>query len=211
MVTTVGFDVRRVRPRDAHALRGFYAGLSAEARRARFMGTQAGVTAAQALTFCTPDHSHAEGFVALAADRVVGHLCLEPVDSRRVELAVAVADDWRGRGVGRRLLKVALDWAQRHAFAEAVASAYADNAAVLRLLSSAPFGASVGAVDGGVVDVVIPLRTPLPAPWRDVGVVNAGRHRRSRTDLPAAAHDRPHTHVVWRRRRSATPRTPVGS
>lgn len=199
--------LRRVRPSDAAALERFYAELSAASRRARFLGACAGLSFEQSRMFCTPDHSHAEGFVALvpgeagdpATERLVGHLCLEPIDAQRVELAVAVADEWQRRGIGRRLFEAALEWCQQHRYGEIVATAYADNGAVLRLLSSAPYGARVGAADAGVVNVTIPLLAPLPAEWRDLSAARGTRPRRSVRRRPMPSPRRPL--AVWQRTR----------
>ncbi|HEY7599187.1 MAG TPA: GNAT family N-acetyltransferase, partial [Candidatus Limnocylindrales bacterium] len=147
---------------------------------------------------CTPDHAHAEGFVALAPDgRLAGHLCLEPAGAGRVELAVAVADEWQRRGIGRALFEAALDWAHRQRLAEIVASAYADNGPVLRLLSSAPYPATVSPAEAGTVNVTIPLVAPLPSAWRLVPAPG-GRTRR-RGSRRAAAPARGRCRVFWRR------------
>ncbi|HWH37862.1 MAG TPA: GNAT family N-acetyltransferase [Candidatus Limnocylindrales bacterium] len=184
--------VRRVRPSDQSGLRDFYAALSAESRRARFLGLSPGLSEAQSLSFCTPDHMHGEGFVALADDRIVGHLCLEPWGEQALELAVAVADDCQGQGIGRRLFEAAVLWAQQRGALALVASAYADNARVLRLLSSAPHQPVVRGPDAGVVTVTIPLQGPLPKSWRRPEALPAGR---------SAGRARGPCHVVWRRRR----------
>jgi GNAT superfamily N-acetyltransferase len=195
--------IRRVRPSDRDELAAFYAALSPESRRARFLGTSAGLSASQSRSFCTPDHQHAEGFVALApaatgAATVVGHLCLEPVGEGRLELAVAVVDTWQGHGIGRTLFEAALDWARQRRCTEIVASAYADNGRVLRLLSSAPHSPRISVADAGVVNVSIPLVGELPAAWQKV----PGR----RSPAPArgrAANSR--CRVFWRRTRRPAP------
>jgi GNAT superfamily N-acetyltransferase len=187
-------EIRRIRPSDRDALTAFYGALSAESRRARFLGPTAGLSDSLSRSFCTPDHRHAEGFVALApTGRLIGHLCLVPTGPSRMELAVAVADDWQGRGVGRALFEAALGWARRQGCTEVVASAYADNGRVLRLLSSAPYPASVSAVEAGVVNVSIPLVSELPRAWQNVPA--ASRPRRGR----AGARGR--CRVFWRRKR----------
>jgi GNAT superfamily N-acetyltransferase len=188
-------EIRRVRPSDGEALAGFYAALSAESRRARFLGTSAGLSDSQSRSFCTPDHQHAEGFVALSADgQLVGHLCLEPMGEGRVELAVAVADEWQGGGIGRALFETALDWARRFRSTAIVASAYADNGRVLRLLSSAPYPARISLADAGVVSVTVPLVGELPAAWQHVPAARSPARER-------ASSARSRCRVFWRRTR----------
>lgn len=200
-------SVRRVKPTDAPALRAFYEGLSPESRRARFLGW-AGVGDRQSLSFCTPDHVHAEGFVALRPDtdekvEIVGHLCLEPAGHGELELAVAVADAWQGRGVGGALMRASLRWAQERGYESIVASCFADNVRVLRLLRAAPHQPMVQPADAGVVNVIMPLRGPLPAAWSTpTGALRALRARRA-----GRFGVRPPCRVVWRR----TPRPGRGA
>ena len=156
--------VRHVQPSDTPALVDFYDNLSAESRYARFLGFTRSVGEDMARSFCTPDHTHGEGFVALLSDpmragppHIVGHLCLQPCGERQLELAVAVADAYQGRGIGRQLFSSAIKWAQAHEIEHIFASAFTDNARVLRLLSSAPYPPHVSPADGGVVDVTISL------------------------------------------------------
>ena len=56
--------VRRIQPSDRELLPDFYASLSLDSRYARFLG-QESLSDDAVRSFCTPDHTHDEGFVAL--------------------------------------------------------------------------------------------------------------------------------------------------
>ena len=156
-------QIRPVDPHDADELAGFYARLSPESLRRRFMCMASGIGADQSRRLCTPDHEHREGFVAVLRTRdardglVCGHLCLEPASHDSVEIAIAVSDQFQGQGIGRRLFEAALDWALVHHVRVLVATAFADNTRVLRLLSSAPKGAEIQPAEAGLVDIEIPV------------------------------------------------------
>jgi acetyltransferase len=200
--------IRRVRPSDLDTLIEFYSGLSEASRYARFLGFTHGVDDQTARSFCTPDHMHQEGFVALApgdGSRLVGHLCLEPAGERKLELAIAIADAYQGRGIGRRLMEAAIEWAQAHHVLAILASAFADNAHVLRLLDTAPYPAHVAPADSGVVDVVIPL-VPELLPARPVAVpaeLRASRRGRRARHRPLSVSRC--SRVVWRGTRRPVP------
>jgi GNAT superfamily N-acetyltransferase len=154
----------RVRPGDAAELRRFYAGLSAESRRLRFLGSTSGVTDREATALCTPDHVHEEGFVAVArgadqatGSRIVGHLCLEPAGDRTEEIAVAVADAWQRRGIGSGLFHTALHSADLRGVLRLTASAFGTNNAIARLLRSSRYPASVRMAPEGCVSISIDL------------------------------------------------------
>ena len=156
-------EIRRVRPSDADALRSFYERLSTDSKRALFMGSGGTLGDEASKTFCSPDHMHEEGFVAIApSGQLVGHLCLVPAGKSRLELGVAVADEWQGWGIGRRLFESALEWARDRGVETILASCFADNWRVLALLSSTAHRPKVTAADGGIVDVTIPMRGPIP-------------------------------------------------
>lgn len=153
--------IRRIRPSDSPALRAFYADLSEESRRTRFFGLTSGIGESQATRFCTADHDHREGFVAVVPgeggaggpERIVGHVCLEPDGPDAAEVSVAVADDLRHRGIGRHLVDVAIAWARAEGLATLTATMLADNPAIARLLTglglatvSRPVGADVVAL-----------------------------------------------------------------
>lgn len=154
--------IRRVRPGDHVALSAFYATLSAESRHARFLGCSAGLGGNAARTLCCADHEHEEGLVAMDSGPtgepvVIGHVCIVGCDDGCGELAIAVADESQGRGIGRRLFKAAVDWAHDHRRSSLTAIAYADNSRVLHLLGSTPYATRTTSAEAGVVEVEIML------------------------------------------------------
>ncbi|MGZ3588320.1 MAG: N-acetyltransferase family protein [Candidatus Limnocylindrales bacterium] len=152
-----GARIRRIRPADLDALACFYAGLSPDSRRLRFFSAGSGLAADAASGFCHPDHAHEEGFVALVAGRIVGHLCLEPTDDGALEMAIAVADALQGRGLGRRLLGTATAWARHHGYLRLKATILADNVPMLRLLHAIDGRVELGPPQAGVIAATVEL------------------------------------------------------
>lgn len=160
--------IRPVRPADRIELSRFYEALSDDSRYARFLSTTRGITDVAAVTFCGPDHEHREGLVATyegqdGGERIVGHLCLDPVGDGTFEMAVAVADIWRGRGIGRRLLDEAIDWARRHGIVRLRATMLATNAPVLALIRSTGGRVVLCEPDGGVIEASIEIGSTVNA------------------------------------------------
>jgi GNAT superfamily N-acetyltransferase len=154
--------IRPIAPADRDCLRAFYAGLSDESRRTRFLGATSGIGSSQSTYFCTPDHAHREGFVAVLGPRagletIVGHVCVEPDGSTRAEIAVAVADDLHGHGVGRALVMTAVAWARRDGLRTLIATMFGGNPAIQRLLAGLGLPSTATSVGAGVVEVRIDL------------------------------------------------------
>lgn len=130
-----GVRIRRTRRADAPDLRLFYAELSDESRRRRFLGFTRGLSDAQADRFCR------HGFVATvpagSAERIVGHLSLEPIEPHVEEVAVAVADEWQHLGIGRALYAAALQSAESRGVRRLEATMFAYNTPIRRLLTGA--------------------------------------------------------------------------
>lgn len=158
------WHIRRIRASDAERLSAFYAALSCESRLTRFLGISPGIGRPLARSMSTADHEHREGFVAVVGEWIVGHLSLEPVSDGTEEVAVAVADAWQRRGIGRALFEEGLRWARQRGVRSIVATAYAWNTPVLRLLSSAPEASTTGDSLAGVVLVEIPLQSTMGRP-----------------------------------------------
>ena len=156
-------QVRAIRPTDAAGLERFYSDLSAESRQTRFFSISPGLSHAQAASFCTTDHDHREGFVAVVQrrpgdrERVVGHLCLEPDGAAAAEIAIAVADEFQHQGVGRRLMDAGVAWARSEHIATLTATMLAGNAPIHRLLVGLGLPARVRCVGAGLAEVTIDL------------------------------------------------------
>ena len=161
--------VRRIRRKDAPALERFYTNLSSESRRTRFCSVNGGLSHAQSISFCEPDHEHREGFIAVLArhgardERVVGHLCLEPAGGRVAEVAIAVADGLQHRGIGGRLLTAGVRWALARGFTTLTASACVGNAPIHHLMSSLGRPTHASDPGSGIEDIRIDLKAPRAA------------------------------------------------
>ena len=136
-------QIRPIEPDDRLALSRFYEGLSQDSLNRRFHGACRGIADTAAGVFCGPDHEHREGIVAVlppdetGARHIVGHLCLEPSGSSELEMAIAVADELQGQGLGRALLTAAIAWAQAHEIRHLRASMRCSNGAIIALVRGA--------------------------------------------------------------------------
>ena len=160
--------VRSISAADHDGLRAFYAGLSDESRRTRFLGPTNGIGDNQSTWFCSPDHAHREGFVAVLEltnrpGRIVGHICIEPDGPTSAEVALAVEDELQGHGIGRRLVDAAVAWARRDGFGTLTATMLADNPAIQRLLTGLGLPSVAIPIGAGVIEVRIDLRLALSA------------------------------------------------
>jgi RimJ/RimL family protein N-acetyltransferase len=164
--------IRPITPDDAPRLERFYASLSDESRNLRFLGWSPGIGTATSRAFCTADHEHREGLVAVVAGpdeggaapgELVGHLCIEPDGTGSAEIAVAVADHLQGLGIGRRLVEAGVDWGRRQGLRQFTATAFAWNARIIRLVRGLRLPVRFGVATGGATEMRIDLTTPVPA------------------------------------------------
>jgi acetyl coenzyme A synthetase (ADP forming)-like protein len=150
--------VRPVGPRDAAAVRGFYAGLSEEALWLRFFS--GGVDLDWAARWATTvDGERAFGLLALAGTdgRVVAHVGYqrEQGDGSRAEVALAVADDYQGRGVGTLLLGELAQVASAAGVRVFTAQVLAANHKMIRVFRDSGFPVAVRS-GSGVLEVEFP-------------------------------------------------------
>jgi RimJ/RimL family protein N-acetyltransferase len=130
--------IRQVRGADAPLLADGFARLSARSRQMRFLGPKTTLSAAELRYLTEVDHHDHEALGALspADGRGVGiaRYIRDPDDPQAAEIAVTIADDWQGRGLGSELLARLSDRARQAAICRFTATVSADNVAMTGLL-----------------------------------------------------------------------------
>jgi RimJ/RimL family protein N-acetyltransferase len=72
-------------------------------------------------------------FVALAGNEVIGSIHLQRSYGGFAELGMAVARDWRGRGVGSALLQAGIEWARAQRIHKLSLAVFAHNETAIAL------------------------------------------------------------------------------
>lgn len=133
--------IRRAAPHDARAYLAFWKAIVAEERFVRTEEVREPVRAFRR-RFGRRSGSEVH-LLAFRGDRLVGHVTLErdrhPVTRHVASLAIAVAADERGHGIGRRLMETAIDWAKEAGVEKIVLSVYPHNEAAIALYRSFGF------------------------------------------------------------------------
>jgi len=157
-------SIRPIERSDAPALFDFYAALSPESFRRRFLGSSGPVAARLVSTFV----ERAEGgLIATLVEpgahdgAVVGHATVLADGSGGAEIAFAVADHVQGFGIGRALMADAVALARQRGLREVSASLFADNIPMRRLLGGAGCEVSSDTIDAGVEEISLDLRTAV--------------------------------------------------
>jgi len=88
----------------------------------------------------------------------VGRYVADP-DMQRAEFALVLADDWQGKGLGRRLLGTLIEHARSAGIREIVGVVLARNTPMLELARSMGFSVSAVPEDATIVNVSLPLQT----------------------------------------------------
>ena len=152
--------IRQVRGTDAPLLADGFARLSARSRQLRFLGPKKMLSAAELRYLTRVDHHDYEaiGALSLAEGRGVGvaRYIRDADDPRAAEIAVTIADDWQGRGLGTELLTRLSDRARQAGIGRFTATVSADNVAMPRLLWK--MGAELTGRSRGTVDYEVALK-----------------------------------------------------
>ena len=137
--TTV--TLRDVDPADEDRLRAFFNRLSEQARYERFFHGAPAITEELLAYFLAADGRRHVGLIITAPDgsSIIGDGRLVTTEPGEAEVALAVADAWQGRGIGRRLLRTLLALAREHRIVRVRADFLSENRRMMGLLRDAEF------------------------------------------------------------------------
>jgi GNAT superfamily N-acetyltransferase len=148
-------SIRPIERADASALSDFYARLSPESRRRRFLSC--GIAPLSRV----PRLAAAPGFVGILREAgpldgaIVAHASIQPDAPASAEVAFAVADEVQGHGLGRRLMAMVLEGARALHLDRVTATMLPDNAPMRRLLVGAGHPIMADRIDAGVEEIVL--------------------------------------------------------
>jgi RimJ/RimL family protein N-acetyltransferase len=135
---TLGVDIRPIEASDKDALEAAVEHLSSRSRYRRFLGWIDHLSTSQLVFFTEVNHDDHEALVAIAPEsgEIVGvaRYIRGPSDPAVAEVAVAVADDWQGRGIGTTLLAKLSDRARSAGIKRFVASCLTENRGAIDVL-----------------------------------------------------------------------------
>jgi len=160
---------------DEAAIASWFAGLAAETRYARFFAFLKQLDPRTQSELARVDHFDHEAISAVASDGSTVGIAryIRIGKSRSAEVAVAVADDWRGRGIAGMLLERVATRAEAVGIEQFIAICLATNHRVIRLLSRLG-PTAVGPSDAGLVELRIDL-TSAPPDRAAPGPASGGR------------------------------------
>ena len=150
-------SIRPIERTDALALSEFYAGLSPESRRRRFLcGSAPPLTMIERL-------ANAPGLIGVLREigardgSIVAHASVQPDGRGRGEMAFAVADEYQRLGLGRLLVGAAVRLARSLGLATVQATLLAENMPMRHLLRSAGIPVLSDRLDAGTEEILLDL------------------------------------------------------
>ena len=158
--------IRPVSPADRDTLRTGFERLSEQSRYRRFLTPLGSLSEAQLDYLTDVDHRDHEALVAVSPGGEgigVARFVRSLGDPRSAEFAIAVVDDWQGRGVGKALLTALLTALSQRAREEDVhrftATVLSQNRGVLQLLGRLG-DVRVRSQGGGTLELAVELEEP---------------------------------------------------
>ncbi len=128
-------QIRPARPSDRARVTEMYQAMSEANRRLRFFGLGRGQGVQTARRICGPNRPGFLALLALHDDRVVGTAEYESGTAGSADVALAVADDFHGCGVGTLLLEHLVHAARAEGVSVFTADTLAENSAVLEVFA----------------------------------------------------------------------------
>jgi acetyltransferase len=148
------YTIRPIQPDDAQMLQAFVKGLSAESRYFRFVSTMPELPKPMLARYTLIDYDREMALVAVLKDRQPGGAEGGFVETERIigvsryitnpdqetcEFSLVVGDDFKGQGLGSRLMLSIMDFARAKGLAEIEGLILAENEAMLRLMKGLGF------------------------------------------------------------------------
>ncbi len=136
--------LRPIRPEDAEIEQAFVRSLSPQSRRFRFMDTLRELTPMMLQRFTQIDYDREMAFVATVqreGREVEVGVCryITNPDGASCEYAIVVADDWQGRGLGRRMMTELIKVAKARGLSSMIGHVFASNRGMLHLCEALGF------------------------------------------------------------------------
>lgn len=153
--------IRPIEPEDAGLLVEGFEALSDRSRYARFLTAVPRLPRHWVDVLVDVDHRDREALGALDPQTgegvgVARYVRLEDAPDE-AEFAIAIADDWQGRGLGRVLLAELVDAARANGLRCLTADVLAENTRMLELGRSVGRDARLGEIHDGVVHLTVEL------------------------------------------------------
>lgn len=152
-------SIRPIERFDASRLSDFYAALSPESRRRRFLGSAPALDPDLVEGFTEAG----EGIVGILVEQgpndgaVVAHASVQAAGLGAAEIAFAVADGLQGYGLGRVLVREAIELALARGMRSVTATLLAENTPMRRLLLDAGCPIADDAIDAGVEEITLQI------------------------------------------------------
>jgi RimJ/RimL family protein N-acetyltransferase len=159
-VSTWQVEIRPIEPDDKDALARGFDRLSERSRYRRFLSPRGPLTDAELRYLTEVDHHDHEALVAVEPETGEGvgvaRFVRSNEDPKLAELAVAVADDWQGHGVGSLLAAELAKRAREEGITCFTALALAENDAMLGILQELG-DVRTGRTELGTVELAVDL------------------------------------------------------
>jgi len=150
--------LRLLEPEDVNLIRRFYSRLSPETIYRRFMGPVLPPADDLCRRLTDIDHRDRDALIALDARGIAGVARYATFPGQGMyDVAVVVADDWQGKGLGRLLMRRLAHIARLRGISSFHATMFGDNQRALALVRSLSPRATFR-FDAGEVEADIPLR-----------------------------------------------------
>ncbi len=153
--------VRAIRPDDANRERAFVAAMSDTSRYYRFFHSLTSLSDEMIARFTQLDYSREMALIALTSDEseIVGVSRYHPnANGVSVEFAIAIADQWQQKGVGRLLMDKLIHCARDAGFVSIEGSVLQANVGMLKLVAALGFQAEQSPDARNATRVVLALQ-----------------------------------------------------